>query len=155
MYRDSTNSGEKSSDSMSSIHAYPGEKPGLAVGSRHTFCGIAAIALLVACATEPPVSYRQDVYPLLESNCLGCHHPPEGEGYLKTGLSMENYRSLMQGTLYGPVIIPGDSRKSILNMLVEGRADAALRMPHEWQDPLTTREITILRLWVDQGAKNN
>jgi len=68
---------------------------------------------------------------------------------------MESYRSLMQGTLYGPVIVPGNSRKSILNMLVEGRADASLRMPHQRDTPLTAEEIGILRLWVDQGARDN
>jgi hypothetical protein len=68
---------------------------------------------------------------------------------------METYRSLMRGTLYGPVIIPGNSKKSILNMLVEGRVNASLRMPHERKEPLTERQIGILRLWVDQGAKDN
>ena len=68
---------------------------------------------------------------------------------------METYQSLMKGTLYGPVIIPGDSRKSIFNMLVEGRADASLRMPHLQTNPLTAQDIEILRLWVDQGARDN
>jgi len=46
-------------------------------------------------------------------------------------------------------------RHSILNMLVEGRVDASMRMPHNRDQPLGAREIEILRLWVDQGAKNN
>lgn len=57
----------------------------------------------------------------------------------------------MAGTLYGPVVMPGDSRHSIFNMLVEGRLDASTRMPH----PLTPEEIETLRLWVDQGAVKN
>jgi len=81
--------------------------------------------------------------------------PPDGEGYLKTQLSMESYRSLMQGTLYGPVIVPGDSMKSILNRLIEGRADASLRMPHHRSEPLTAQEIRLLRLWINQGARDN
>ena len=64
---------------------------------------------------------------------------------------MESYESLMEGTIYGPVIVPGDSRHSILNMLVEERVDSSIRTPH----PLTPKEIKTLRLWVDQGAKNN
>jgi len=40
-------------------------------------------------------------------------------------------------------------------MLVEGRADASLRMPHQRAEPLTAEEIGILRLWVDQGARDN
>jgi hypothetical protein len=127
----------------------------LAMGRRRVFPVITIVSLLPACATQQTISYHQDVYPLLEANCLECHRPPEGEGYLKTGLNMESYRSLMQGTVYGPVIIAGNSRRSILNMLVEGRADASLRMPHERNEPLTQRQIAILRHWVDQGARDN
>ena len=68
---------------------------------------------------------------------------------------METYHALMQGTRYGPVIVPGESRHSILNMLVEGRADASLRMPHGQDEPLLDKEIEMLRLWVDQGARDN
>jgi uncharacterized membrane protein len=68
---------------------------------------------------------------------------------------MQSYETLMQGTLYGPVIIPGNSRRSILNMLVEGRADISMRMPHGRDEPLTQHEIDVLRLWVEQGAQNN
>jgi hypothetical protein len=127
----------------------------LSMGYRRAIAGGMFVALLSGCATRQTISYHKDVYPLLETNCLACHSPPDGEGYLKTHLNMESYRSLMQGTLYGPVIVPGDSRKSILNMLVEGRADASLRMPHQRNDPLTAQEIGILRQWVDQGARDN
>lgn len=115
----------------------------------------AIITILTGCASREVISYRQDVLPILEHNCLECHLPPDGKGYLKTRLNMESYDTLMQGTLYGPVVVPGDSRHSILNMLVEGRAEATLRMPHEREQPITKREIEILRLWVDQGARDN
>jgi hypothetical protein len=68
---------------------------------------------------------------------------------------MENYESIMTGTVYGPVIVPGDSKRSILNMLVEGRADASMRMPHNEDEPLTGDELRILHLWVKQGARDN
>jgi hypothetical protein len=103
---------------------------------------------------EPQVSFRGDVQPILRSNCIECHIPPNGEGYLKTGLSMATYGDLMRGSIYEPVIVPGDSRHSILNMLVEGRADSSMRMPHG-RKPLKAEEIKILRVWVEQGARNN
>jgi hypothetical protein len=52
------------------------------------------------------------------------------------------------------VIVPGDSRHSILNILVEGRADPSMRMPHG-RKPLNSEEIEVLRVWVEQGARNN
>jgi hypothetical protein len=68
---------------------------------------------------------------------------------------MQSYETLMQGTLYGPVILPGDSHHSILIMLVEGRVDASMRMPYGHKEPLTQYEIGVLRRWVEQGARNN
>ena len=113
------------------------------------------VTLLAGCASQPQMSFHRDVYPILESNCLACHTPPQGKGYVKTRLNMQSYDTLMQGTYYGPVIVPGDSRHSILNMLVEGRANASMRMPHGRDEPLTQQEIEVLRLWVEQGAQNN
>ena len=114
-----------------------------------------AASMVVACAVQRRVSFARDVYPILEENCLRCHRPPDGEGYKKVGLNMETWETLRQGTVYGPVIVPGDSSRSILNMLVEGRADRSLRMPHKQKEPLPADEIETLRLWVEQGAKNN
>ena len=122
----------------------------------HFHLSVCLLAIFLAgCATGNRVSYQQDVYPIFESNCFACHTPPQGAGYVKTGLNLQAYDTLMQGTLYGPVVMPGNSQQSILNMLVEGRVDASMRMPHNRDYPLTDREIEILRLWVDQGANNN
>jgi hypothetical protein len=124
---------------------------------KHCLIGVHVfwLAMLAGCASQTRVSFQKDVYPILESNCLACHTPPQGKGYQKTHLNMQSYETLMQGTVYGKVILPGDSRHSILNMLVEGRAGASMRMPHERDEPLTQHEIEVLRLWVEQGAQNN
>jgi hypothetical protein len=113
------------------------------------------LVCLAGCAAQPRVSFQKDVYPILENNCLACHIPPQGKGYLKTHLNMQSYETLMQGTVYGQVVLPGDSRHSILNMLVEGRVEASMRMPHQRDKPLTQHEIEVLRLWVEQGAQDN
>src|SRR5512147_3280608 len=102
---------------------------------RHAFLGSVHLVLLAGCATEQTISYQQDVYPILATNCLECHRPTDGTGYLQTRLNLETYQSLMKGTVYGPVIVPGNSRQSILNRLVEGRAGASLRMPHQRDQP--------------------
>jgi len=117
---------------------------------------IVLLALLLGgCIREGrQVSFQRDVQPILQANCIECHIPSAGTGYLETGLTMATYEELMQGTVYGPVIVPGDSRHSIFNMLVEGRADPSMRMPHG-REPLDSKEIEILRLWVEHGALNN
>lgn len=116
-----------------------------------TSLGASLILILVGCVIQQRISYQRDVIPIMREKCIECHTPPNGTGYLMSRLSMDSYESLMAGTIYGPVIVPSDSRHSTLNMLVEGRLDASIRTPH----PLTTEEIETLRLWVDQGAINN
>ena len=117
-------------------------------------CTAAYVLLLAGCATQQ-VSYQGDVAPILESRCIKCHVSPDGVGYRATGLELGSYESLMQGTAYGQVIVAGDSRRSMLNMLVEGRAGRLQRMPHNDEQGLTGEQIETLRAWVNQGAVNN
>ena len=110
---------------------------------------------LFGCIAHQRISYQKDVVPIIDANCIKCHNPVNGTGYQKTGLDLTSYASLMKGSVYGQVIRPGNSRNSILNILVEGRADKTLRMPHDTDQSLQQGDIETLRLWVDQGAKNN
>lgn len=102
-------------------------------------------------AAEEVVSYELDVYPIISSRCVECHQPG-GDGYQASGLDMSTYEGLMKGTKYGPVIVPGDTLTSNLNVLIEGRAQ--VQMPHD-QRPLLKAQQSIIRDWVKQGAKNN
>ena len=108
-----------------------------------------------ACATTPQISYQQDVRPIFVNKCMDCHNPPQGEGYRKTGLDMNSYETLMEGSIFGPAIIPGNSKTSPLNILVEGRAGDLTRVLENMHKPITDHEIMVLHLWVEQGARNN
>ena len=117
------------------------------------------LALAVAAATARPllaaerVSYQLDVYPILQSRCVACH-TPDGDGYKASGLDLTSYEGLIKGTKHGPIVIPGDPVSSNLNVLIEGRADPKLRMPHG-ERPLLKAQQQIIHAWVKQGAKNN
>ncbi len=113
---------------------------------------VAALSFTAAAAVER-ISYKDDVFPILQIRCLGCHQPG-GEGYKKSGLDLRTYKSLMKGTKFGAIVIPGSALTSNLNVLVEGRANMSIRMPHN-KKKLTKCEIAILRQWVNQGAKKN
>jgi hypothetical protein len=114
------------------------------------------LTLLASCGGDSrEVSFREEVYPVLQANCLECHRAPDGAGYQKSGLSMESYHTLMKGTRFGPVVVPGNSLTSALNMVIEGRVHPSLRMPHGNMPSLSKEQIEIIKKWVDQGAKNN
>ena len=117
-------------------------------------CGaiIACLSLLAACS-QRDVSFSADVQPVLKKYCLECH-VPGGAGYIASAFDMSSYETFMKGGKYGAFVIPGDPLTSALNMLVEGRANPSIRMPHG-REKLSDREIEILRVWVQEGAKNN
>jgi uncharacterized membrane protein len=116
---------------------------------------VLCLAIAPGCAQkQQEVSYENDVAPILAASCASCHLPGQ-PGYVASGFDLEDYDSLMKGTRYGPVVIPGDPLTSALVMLIEGRADPSLKMPHGDARPLTKGEIQAIHLWVEQGAKNN
>ena len=111
---------------------------------------------LAACdkSSTSEVSFSKQVQPILASHCLSCHHA-EGEGFKKSGLSMESYEALMKGTKFGPVIVPGNALSSSLVLLIEGKADPAITMPHGSLQILPQQERDTIKQWIQQGAKNN
>ncbi|MBF0215284.1 MAG: hypothetical protein HQM00_17285, partial [Magnetococcales bacterium] len=80
-----------------------------------------------AAAPAGRVSFSEDVYPILQNRCQECHKAG-APGVAFSGLNLETYDGLMQGTRFGPVVVPGNAMVSNLNVLVEGRA--GIRMPH-------------------------
>lgn len=122
-------------------------------------CSIAWLVfplVLAGCGNEKPpkISYVQDIQPIIQQHCVECHHQ-SGSGFLASGLDMSSYQNLMKGTKFGPVIKAGDSVSSTLVILVEGRADPSLKMPHGDKNSLTVEQTKKLRLWIDQGALQN
>ena len=116
------------------------------------FCLLIMLSFLLSACTKQ-VSFSKSVMPILEKKCLSCH--TEGkEGFEASGLSVESYGQIMKGTRNGPVIEPGYSYFSTLQIVVEHRADPSTSMPKN-SAKLTEQEIQIIGEWIDQGAKNN
>jgi mono/diheme cytochrome c family protein len=109
---------------------------------------------LAGCTGEGAVTYSRDVQPILQANCLSCHQQG-GAGYENSGFSMASYDDLMKGTNFGPMVIAGDSEGSNLIVLMEGRADASISMPHGSAEPVSKQDVATIRRWIDQGAKKN
>ena len=115
---------------------------------------VVCLAAAAGCERNAVVSYSKDVVPILDKHCKTCHVPGQ-PGYVVSGFELASYETLMKGTQYGPVVLPGDPLTSVLVMLIEGRVDPALKMPHGDASVPTKEEILTIRRWVEQGAKNN
>ena len=63
-----------------------------------------------------PVSFREDVKPILEASCVKCH----ARGQSKGGFSLETREQLLKGGDSGAAVVPGKSAESYLVELVAG-----------------------------------
>ena len=127
-------------------------KPGVA--ARIVLAAALPLFLTACGGGEETVSFSQDVKPVLDENCLSCHQDG-GTGYVASGFSMASYELVMKGTRNGPMVIAGDVEGSNMLVLMEGRADPSISMPHGSMDPVASKDIEKIRSWIAQGAKNN
>ncbi|HEU4935386.1 MAG TPA: DUF1549 domain-containing protein [Vicinamibacterales bacterium] len=92
------------------------------------------------------VDFERQIQPIIEKHCLECHSQDKRKG----GLSLANYTDALDGGRNGAAIRPGNAARSILIHRVTGAVEP--QMPKD-EDPLTAREIALIRLWIDQGAR--
>jgi len=114
---------------------------------------VAGLAMTGAAVAEEPISFKDDVIPVMQVRCMECHQPG-ADGYAQSGLDLTSYAGVIKGTQFGPVVVPGDAMMSNFMVVVDGRASEAIRMPHE-RKKLTKCEIDILRRWINAGARDN
>ncbi|HEY7510011.1 MAG TPA: c-type cytochrome domain-containing protein [Vicinamibacteria bacterium] len=112
-----------------------------------------AAVLLAAAAAGPQAAptapgapdFDRVVLPILEEHCTSCHAAADPEG----DLVMETYEDLMRGGEHGAALLAGNSEKSRLVMMVEGRAKP--KMPPK--KPLPADALAVIRAWIDAGAR--
>ncbi len=90
---------------------------------------------------------------------MSCH-APGAPGWVASGFSVASYQSVMKGTKYGRVVIPGSSAGSTLVRLLNHETDPSIAMPKSHQpgtpsEWLTPDQIKLIQTWIDQGAKDN
>lgn len=109
-----------------------------------------AVVTEPAAATQPAVegatvSFTNDVLPIFQSRCIGCH----GGERTQEGLDLKTHASLMAGSSNGFVVTPGDAADSLLVELVANQ-----KMPKRGPK-LTPPQVQVITDWVNQGAPDN
>ena len=98
---------------------------------------------------KEPVDYTKDIYPIIENKCLVCH---SGNVVDTNGkLDMSSYAKLMKGGKRGPAVVPGKSAESNLFLFCSRQKKPI--MPPKSEEPLTSLEVSLIKLWIDEGAK--
>jgi hypothetical protein len=104
--------------------------------------------------TETPatveVSFAKDVQPILTQTCMPCH---AGGKDAKGSYDVTGYAGVMgNGSDSIPDVIPGNADSSILYLRLTGTLQP--QMPKA-RPPLNAGQLTTVKKWIDQGAKNN
>ena len=123
------------------------------IGRNGLFAIVSALLWWPAALAAEVGSFEHDVFPILELRCLECHQPGE-KGYEQSGLDLRTYQSLMKGTKHGPIVVPRSAFTSNLVVVIDHRAEASIRMPHEGKR-LSKCERLLVRFWINQGARDN
>ncbi len=102
------------------------------------------------CAADEPVSYYEQIRPIFQANCQGCHQPakPKGE-YVMTAFD----KLLGAGESGDAAIVPGKPDESYLVELIMP-VDGEAEMPKE-KAPLAATDVALIRRWIEQGAKDD
>lgn len=122
-------------------------------------------AMLFSCATstfaEPiavadlkrtsPVSFDQEILPIFRRSCLACHSSSEASGEL----ILETPAKIRNGGDSGAALVPGKGAESLLLKLAAHQEESFMPPPdNDVNAPaLTSQELGLVRLWIDQGAK--
>jgi hypothetical protein len=120
-----------------------------------TLAGIALVLLQktspVAAEPERTVLFNRDIRPILSDNCYLCHGPAKATR--KADLRFDTEEGAFADLGGYRAIVPGKVKDSHLWQRITS-ADLAKRMPPPKSGrKLTARQIDLLRLWIEQGAK--
>jgi hypothetical protein len=126
-----------------------------------TLATLFAALLLVGCGSQPSapkaetptksdVSFAKDIQPMLTQTCMPCH---AGGTAAKGSYDLTCYSGTMgNGSDSIPNVIPGKADSSILYLRLTGAVPP--QMP-KGRPALDAAQLTTIKKWIDQGAKNN
>ena len=119
--------------------------------------------LLLACATtapaqDPTIDFATEIWPILESRCIECHHAPRrlANGRMKRPKGRVRFDSVesIRASKRGKLIVPGDPDNSIILNAISLPRDHDDRMPPATQgDPVSEVDVARIQQWITQGAR--
>jgi len=127
---------------------------------RFCFCFLcAAVAAIVyflmfvgmqsASAQPPrPISFINDVAPILKENCFACHDAKKKSGKF----DMTSFEKLMAGGANGEPITPGKPEQSEFHGLIVSK-DQRRMPPRDKGEAVPTAKAAIVAQWIKEGAK--
>ncbi|HEX4122240.1 MAG TPA: c-type cytochrome domain-containing protein [Verrucomicrobiae bacterium] len=96
------------------------------------------------------IDFARDIGPIFQNSCLRCHGPEKPKSHFR----LDNRASALAGGEKNTNdIVPGNSAGSLLIHYVAGAVEDMEMPPEGKGEPLTPKQIGLLRAWIDQGAR--
>lgn len=113
------------------------------------FAAWLVLAAPVARAQDRPVSFINEVAPILKENCFACHDAKKRSGKF----DMTTYEKLMTGGAGGEGITAGKHADSELYTLIVSQKERRMPPRKDNLSPVPKAQTEMIRRWIDQGAK--
>lgn len=105
------------------------------------------VAFLITLNFNLTPDFDREIKPFVVRSCVSCHNAESKRG----GFRMDSARAILKGGNSGPAVFPGKSGDSLIIHALTGKEDVE-QMPPKGQK-LSKDEITLLRSWIDSGAR--
>jgi WD40 repeat protein len=98
------------------------------------------------------LDFYKDIHPFLESNCIPCHNKTTA----KAKLNLESPALLRKGGESGPGALPGKGAESLVFQSAAHLGDSVMppKDNKSGAAKLNPDQLSMLRIWIDQGAKD-
>ncbi len=97
------------------------------------------------------IEFKRDIRPILSDHCFTCHGPDEANR--KTKLRFDTEAGAFADLGSYRALVPGDLSKSEMYRRITTKEEAVKMPPVYSGRKLTQRQIEMIRLWIEQGAK--
>ena len=101
---------------------------------------------------KEPVLFQNEILPMLRSNCVACHSSTKARG----DVNLESVKAILESGEDGPIVVPGKSGESVILKAASHQAKPIMppKKNKVGARPLTSKELGLMALWIDQGAKD-
>ena len=97
------------------------------------------------------IEFNRDIRPILSDNCYTCHGPDKANRITK--LRLDNEASVFADLGGYQAVVAGNPQKSEMYRRISAEDEARRMPPVNSERKLTANQITLVRRWIEQGAK--
>lgn len=101
-------------------------------------------------AQDKPVSYKENVAPVIKKYCGGCHGDQNPRPVAR--LVLTTPKGIQTGGVSGKIIKDKNSKESLLIIRLRGEGNKQM-MPPGRGEKLSKEQVDTIARWIDEGAK--